>query len=417
MIRLYTLLLLQLGFVHAWAADNIAPDETARRYVALVKSLENSGIFELDFTFGQAEHISPAYPPGTSLDTLANTASSLEAEINSSQDQSTTLAVRLGFLSRFLQHQQLQTSTNLQQEYALLYGRTLPVEVRSDTADLLLQLDRLLPGTGPLVTRLRTFQNRTLIPRRLRRTVFETALQECRRRTLLHWKLPPEETIELKWLEQQATPWHRYLGNYRSQLQISAAAVAFPSAALDVACHEGYPGHHAQFVHLEHSAGRNLSLPMQVVMLRAPDSLFREGAAELGSELAFTPDERLAFERDVLYPLAGLDPTMAQAALQVRAILRALSDNIPPLLALYSSGGISRMTARIRLETEALVNSGEQLLQYADNHGAYSLSYVTERNHIAGKLESTAENIDQQWLLLAQWLVEATHQPGNKQIR
>ena len=33
-----------------------------------------------------------------------------------------------------------------------------------------------------------------------------------------------------------------------------------------------------------------------------------EGTANHGIEMAFPGDERLAYERDVLYPLAGLEP-------------------------------------------------------------------------------------------------------------
>jgi len=42
--------------------------------------------------------------------------------------------------------------------------------------------------------------------------------------------------------------------------------------------------------------------------LFSPQSLISEGSANFGREVAFSLDERLAFERDVLFPLAGLDP-------------------------------------------------------------------------------------------------------------
>ena len=46
--------------------------------------------------------------------------------------------------------------------------------------------------------------------------------------------------------------------------------------------------------------------------LFCPQSLLNEGAANFGIDVAFPGDERLVFERDVLYPLAGLDRLISQ---------------------------------------------------------------------------------------------------------
>ena len=45
--------------------------------------------------------------------------------------------------------------------------------------------------------------------------------------------------------------------------------------------------------------------------LFSPQSLIAEGTANYGIEVAFPGDERLAFEREVLFPAAGLDPARA----------------------------------------------------------------------------------------------------------
>ena len=48
-----------------------------------------------------------------------------------------------------------------------------------------------------------------------------------------------------------------------------------------------------------------------VYPLFSPQSLIAEGTANFGIEVAFPGAERVRFERDRLYPLAGLDPATA----------------------------------------------------------------------------------------------------------
>ena len=53
--------------------------------------------------------------------------------------------------------------------------------------------------------------------------------------------------------------------------------------------------------------------------------MLSEGSANYGIDLAFPQAERLRFERDILYPLAGLDPASAEAYWQVQQATEALS--------------------------------------------------------------------------------------------
>ncbi|WP_220476952.1 hypothetical protein [Massilia cavernae] len=62
-----------------------------------------------------------------------------------------------------------------------------------------------------------------------------------------------------------------------------------------------------------------------VYPLYSPMSLIAEGSANYGIEMAFTDAERLAFERDVLFPMAGLDPKLAKKYAQLRKLLGKLS--------------------------------------------------------------------------------------------
>ncbi|HEY6101100.1 MAG TPA: hypothetical protein VIW03_16815, partial [Anaeromyxobacter sp.] len=93
----------------------------------------------------------------------------------------------------------------------------------------------------------------------------------------------------------------------------------------DLACHEGYPGHHVYNVLLEERLvkGRGWR-EFTLLPLFSPMALIAEGTAVYATRLAFTPAERLAFERDVLFPLAGLDPADATRNAEIRELLEDL---------------------------------------------------------------------------------------------
>ena len=97
------------------------------------------------------------------------------------------------------------------------------------------------------------------------------------------------------------------------------------SRAVDLGCHEGYPGHHVLNMLLEQRLSQQRSWKeFTAYPLYSPMSLIAEGSANFGIELAFPGDEMQAFQRDVLYPLAGLDPATAEAQTQLLALTREL---------------------------------------------------------------------------------------------
>ena len=69
--------------------------------------------------------------------------------------------------------------------------------------------------------------------------------------------------------------------------------------AIDLACHEGYPGHHVYNALLEKHLVRDRGwVEFSVYPLFSPQSLIAEGTANFGIEVAFPGDERTAFERE-----------------------------------------------------------------------------------------------------------------------
>ena len=80
--------------------------------------------------------------------------------------------------------------------------------------------------------------------------------------------------------------------------------------------------------------------------LFSPQSLIAEGTANYGIEVAFPGDERTAFERDVLYPEAGLDPSQAVVYAQVQTLVDRLAYAGNEAARKYLNGELDRAGTR-----------------------------------------------------------------------
>jgi len=127
-----------------------------------------------------------------------------------------------------------------------------------------------------------------------------------------------------------------------------------------------------------------------VSLLRSPLSLLREGAASYAVELAFPPDQRLRVEREVLFPLAGLDARSAAGYQRVRALMRRVEAAVTPVVRDYRDGRLSRAAAATRLRDDALVAVPEPLLRFVDDLGVYVAGYGWARDRVADAVEARA---------------------------
>ena len=161
-----------------------------------------------------------------------------------------------------------------------------------------------------------------MIPRDRLGRVFELAIAECRRRTLQHVELPAAESFTVEYVTGKSwSGYNWYHGNYRSLIQVNTDLPIFIDRAIDLACHEGYPGHHVYNALLEKNLMRDRGWSeFSVYALFSPQSLIAEGTANYGIEVAFSDDERRAFERDVLFPAAGLESCAGGRVLRFPAI-------------------------------------------------------------------------------------------------
>src|SRR5690606_3642551 len=183
----------------------------------------------------------------------------------------------------------------------------------------------------------------TIPPDRLQ-AVMQAAIAECRNRTLQHIPLPDGERFTLEFVTDK--PWsgyNWYQGHANSLIQINTDLPIHIDRAVDLGCHEGYPGHHVYNALLEKTFvdGRGW-VEMSVYPLFSPMSFVAEGSANYGIDLAFPGDEALAFEREVLFPLAGLDPATAGKKAELQALTRRLARAEYTIADAYLAGRIDR---------------------------------------------------------------------------
>jgi hypothetical protein len=383
-------------------------DARAQQFVTLALQLGMHDSKEVDAYFGPAG-IDPrkdGKPP--SLEELRASASKLLAEgerIPPSPEQ----AERARALQEQLEHfdallQMLASSTRLpfDEEAKRIYGIDATAHGGASLApERLEQLDALLPGTGPVPFRIAKYRNQFVVPADKREQLFSRAMEECRKRTLAHWTLPTDERLDVQFTREVGAAWHKYEGGHRSTLKVNPVAIAYLGQMIDVACHEGYPGHHAQFLAMEQEAGAaGLPVELSVALMRSPANVLREGAANYAIDLAFPAQERLAFERDVLFPMAGFPLAEAERYAQVHRHITELALSAMPILREYRDGVISFNTATFRLEREAFIASPSALLKFVDDLGAYSTGYTVARDAVRNHVESVARSGEDPWDVL-----------------
>ena len=131
------------------------------------------------------------------------------------------------------------------EESQALYDAVAPTHDEAYFAAALKTLDGLVPGDGALASRVEAFRQRFVIPPGKLDVVFRTAVDACRQQTAAHLALPAGEQFTIEYVTGK--PWsgyNWYQGNYRSVIQVNTDLPTFIDRALDLACHEGYPGHH-----------------------------------------------------------------------------------------------------------------------------------------------------------------------------
>ncbi len=277
---------------------------------------------------------------------------------------------------------------------------------------LLADLEKLVPGNEPLPTRVDAFNERFVIPKDRLKPVFDAAIAECKRRTALHIHLPAGEAFAMEFVTGKTwSGYNYYKGNYKSLIQINTDLPIRISRAVDLGCHEGYPGHHVLNLLIEERLARtNGWKEYEVNPLYSPTSVLSEGSANYGIDLAFPSRERLAFERDVLYPLAGLDPTSAEAYWNMQQMTDRLTGARLTIAKMYLDGEINRPQA-LELTQKYLLLSparAEQSVGFTDHYRSYVINYGWGKDLVRNYVERGNHDETERWRRMEKILSEPT---------
>ncbi|MEQ1896844.1 MAG: hypothetical protein HOP14_06750 [Acidobacteria bacterium] len=280
------------------------------------------------------------------------------------------------------------------EESVALYDAAAPARAEGEFQVVVDVLDRALPGAGTVLDRYVAFRSQFIVPpERLSRT-FEAAIGACRERTVRALPLPASEAFTLEFVTGKSwSGYNWYQGQFRSLIQVNTDLPVHIDRALDLAAHEGYPGHHVHNVLLEqHLVGERGWMEFTVYPLFSPQSLVAEGIANCAADMAFPAPERLAFERDVLFPLAGLDPSTATRYATVSALVEKLSHAGTEAARRLLDGRLDDEGAVQWLEEYALHSRprAEQRVRFIRQYRSYVINYTRGRELVEGWLARTS---------------------------
>jgi hypothetical protein len=399
-------------------------NEIAEQYVKLVLEI---GLYKPDYVdayYGPAEWIpneSSKQEIDTSLiNTLSSKAEELLDKLEALKDYKATELESLRY--RFLSKQLLSIkgmifiisggSFPFDKEAQILYDAKPPTYTTEHFQKIIDELNNIVPGSGNLSKRLNEFRDRFIIPPDKLDTVFTAAINECRRRTLKNINLPQEEDFKVEYVKDK--PWgayNWYKGNSFSIIDVNTDLPIQIERAIDLAAHEGYPGHHVFNALLEKIfVKENGWMEFSVYPLYSPVSLIAEGTANYGIQVVFPGEERVKFERDLLFPLAGLNPDNADLYYHILELIEDLEYAGNEAARNYLDGNWTRERAIEYLETYQLFSNerAEKKLDFIDYYRSYVINYNLGEDIIKNYIEKkggSADDHERRWEVFEQLLL------------
>lgn len=393
------------------ALQNAAVNQIAERYIANVLALGEH----------DAHYVDAYYGPESRREAVRATKSALTEIVADARLQVLRLdgllhdrapameRLRHGYLRRQLQAlivraEQLQGRKQaFDAEAQALYDIAPPQHSKSELLVRLDELEALLPpGAGTLAERYNAYVERYAIPRDQLEPVMRAAIEEARRRTQEQIPLPPGERFELALVEGKSwSAYNWYQGGFHSRIEINTDLPVTVSRAIELAVHEGYPGHHVYNALLEQKLVRERGWPeFSVYPLFTPQSLIAEGTADYAVALAFPLEERVRFVRDTLFPLAGFDPAEAERYVAISEAGRGTGAATIEAARRYLDGTADVEATVAWLQRYALATEARarQRVKFFDDYRAYIVNYSLGERLVTDYMARVAgDDVAQRW--------------------
>ncbi len=416
MIRNCLLAASALALASCSTMPNVPPpalDDLARQYLAVQLAIGEKDPGYVDAYYGPEDlaTVAAAEDDNVSLPILQARVFALDATLRSLPvAEGSVEAERVRYLRAMLNSAKVRLrmlrgeEISFQDEAEGLFG-VRPELIDLTTLDPVLErIEELVPGDasdGPLNERLNAFQDRFIIPNDRLRAVIDAAVAECRARTLPHIPMPATEDFTLSLVTDK--PWggfNYYQGDYHSVIEINTDLPTRLDRAVDVGCHEAYPGHHVYSTLIERDRVNAMGqIEYTLLPLYSPRAIISEGSAEYGVKLAFPGRSQLEYERDVLAPLAGIDASDLEAYYELREATGDLSGAYYTLAAAYLDKTMTReevieASMRYRLQSR---ERAEQSLRFMDTYRSYVINYGLGEEIIGNAVEAAGESSEARW--------------------
>ncbi len=384
-------------------------DALARDYLAVQLAIGEKDPGYVDAYYGPAElaEAAGAADEGMTLPMLQARVIALDATLAALPVAGEADAERVAYLRAMLASAKVRLR--------MLRGERIPfVEeaeglfgVRPELIDLatldpvIARIDALVPGDGPLHERVNAFRDRFVVPTDRLPQVIDVALAECRARTAPHIPLPEGERFSLALVTDK--PWsgfNYYQGGYHSVIEINTDLPTRIDRALDVGCHEAYPGHHVYSLLVERDRVNALGQVEHTLLpLYSPRAIISEGSAEYGLELAFPGRAQLEYERDVLAPLAGIATEGLEDYYALREATEALGPAYYTIAAGYLDGrATAEETVDLLMRYQlASRERAQQQIRFMDTYRSYVINYGLGRDIVGSYVEAGGADMATRW--------------------
>jgi hypothetical protein len=398
--------LLALSACQRSGTATAAPGDPVHKYLGLALQLGERDPDSLDFYFGSDPELDKLRANPGPLGSLHADGLALSAQVRNtpagpSFDARRKAALLAQIDALVLRTEELRgVNRPFDEESRILFGVVAPPD--SDAAaraKVRAQLARLLGNDkDPAAAYSRYDAQFVVRPERVP-TVMAAALQQCRALTLQHMPLPQGEHVDVKYVYLK--PWSafsHYMGDAHSVIEVNMDYPLTVDRIVNLACHEGYPGHHVFNTMRDLALVRGEHLDeFRVQLTFSPQSYVSEAAASYAPSLVLSDAERLHLERDLLFPIAGLKNLDAARYLEVQRLIDSLHTAQPSIAREYLDGRLEFARAAAALERETMMQHGETILLYLNEYRSYMLSYTLGADTVKALVEADHPTDAERW--------------------
>lgn len=390
-------------------------DPLAEQYVKLALALGEYDPDYIDAYVGPPEWRDTARASPQSLAAIASAAADAAAKVRAldivAEDH--LLILRRDYLASHLEslaavaRMRDGATFSFDEESRLIYGFVAPAFPREHYDEVLLEIEAILPGDGPLHERVESFRQQFRVPPENVEAVIRAGIEECRSRTLQHMQLPAGESFVFELVS--GNPWSAYnwyQGNAQSLIQVETSRPTYVASATRLGCHEGYPGHHAFSSLLDQNFLQQRGwIEFSVLPLFSPQGLIFEGSGDFAERVAFPGDSKNVFLRATILPLAGIDAVDFATFDRLNAATDKIRYAGIEAARNYLDGHWDRTQTEDWITRYALVGPDriESWFGFAERYRAYMINYVLGEDLVEAFIRRANPDADAEgdWAALA----------------